>query len=163
MDRLLGQLIGRSLIYRCCILLALSIVCLGGLGMPSPAFAASSGGVRGLIALKQMAKDATPYSVALANEHPTLIEFYADWCTTCQSMAPTIQTLHKEYGQTVNFVMIDIDDPQWAGPVEQFSVQGVPQLTLLSGGQEPVETLVGKVPKTILSQVLEQVLEPARA
>ncbi len=145
----------RSLPYYGFIFLTVVLIGLGLLGNMPPALAASGSGLRGLMVLKHMAKTAVPYDVALANANPTLIEFYADWCTTCQSMAPTLEKLHEKYGQAINFVMIDIDDPQWADPVKQFSVQGVPQLTLLSATQEPVETLVGKVPETILTQLLD--------
>ena len=80
----------------------------------------------GLMTLKSMATRAVPYELALASEKPTLIEFYADWCTTCQSMSSTVDALHERYGDQVNFVMLDIDDPQWASQVKTFGATGVP-------------------------------------
>ncbi|NET33698.1 MAG: conjugal transfer protein TraF [Cyanothece sp. SIO1E1] len=114
--------------------------------------------VAGLISLKAMAADAIPYDIAVANAKPTLIEFYADWCTTCQSLAPTLQSLHEEFGSQVNFVMLDIDDPKWSQQIQQFHATGVPQLTLLKADQTVSDTFVGKVPKPLLIQCLQTLI-----
>ncbi len=111
-----------------------------------------------LISLKNMAAEAVPYQQAVSNQNPTLVEFYADWCTTCQSMSATVEDLHRRYGEQINFVMLDIDDPRWAGQIEQYSATGVPQFTLLNSAQQSVETWVGKVPKSIFSQTFDQLL-----
>ncbi|MGB3295415.1 MAG: thioredoxin domain-containing protein [Phormidesmis sp.] len=114
----------------------------------------------GLITLKATAADAVPYEVAIANQKPTLVEFYADWCTTCQHMSATVDQLHRQYGHQINFVMLNIDDPQWAAQIADYRATGVPQFTLLTSDQTPVETWVGKVPALIFSQVFDQVLNP---
>lgn len=40
-----------------------------------------------------------------------LVEFFAYWCVTCRSMAPTIHSLEALYGSRMNFIYLDIDDP----------------------------------------------------
>lgn len=112
----------------------------------------------GLITLKSLATEAVPYEEALANAKPTFIEFYADWCTTCQSTAATVEKLHRQYGSQINFVMLNIDDPQWATQVADYSASGVPQFTLLTGGEQPIETWVGKVPQAIFTQTFDETL-----
>lgn len=111
----------------------------------------SASPVSGLMTLKTTAQAATPYTVALNNQKPTLVEFYADWCTTCQAMAPVLRSLHQQFGNQINFVMLNIDDPQWGEQVQQFQVRGVPHLTLLHADQTIADTLIGEVPKRILS------------
>ncbi len=120
--------------------------------------AISSSTVTGLATMRHLATESTPYSVALSNAKPTLVEFYADWCTTCQSMAPILQNLHQQYESDINLVMLNIDDPQWAKQIEQYQVQGIPHFTFLNQEQQSVKTLVGRVPETILSQILAQLV-----
>ncbi|MEO1094156.1 MAG: thioredoxin domain-containing protein [Cyanobacteria bacterium J06638_28] len=110
--------------------------------------------VSGLMTLKAAAQTAMPYEVAIANPQPTLIEFYADWCTTCQAMAPTLQSVHEQFGDRTNFVMLNIDDPQWQPQIKQFGVSGVPHLVLLNGDQTSADAFIGKVPKSVLAQRL---------
>ena len=112
----------------------------------------------GLMTLKTLAAESVSYDRAFDSQKPTLIEFYADWCTTCQSMSPTVNSLHEQYGDQLNFVMLDIDDPQWAEQVESFSASGVPQFTLLDSAHRSVHTWVGKVPKPIFKEAFEKVL-----
>lgn len=112
----------------------------------------------GLITLKSLAAEAIPYEAALANQKPTFIEFYADWCTTCQSTAGTIAKLHQQYGEQINFVMLDIDNPKWAPQIADYSASGVPQFTLITADQSPVETWVGKVPRPIFTETFERLL-----
>ena len=123
-----------------------------------PQSAPAVSGVSGLMTLKTMAQTATPYNVAMANHKPTLIEFYADWCTTCQALSPTINALHDQWGDRVNFVMLNIDDPQWASQVNQFQVSGVPNLTLLDESQAVTDTFIGNTPKSLLENELAELL-----
>ena len=122
-------------------------------GIAPPAHASS---LTGLMALKNMAPKAMPYEVAIANRKPTFLEFYADWCSTCQAMAPAVQTLHERYGSEINFVMLNVDDPQWSPQIDRYQVNGIPQMTLLDGDQIVLDTWIGQVPAPILSEELSQ-------
>ena len=122
------------------------------------AISSSATPLGGLMTLKSLAAKSVAYKTAIANSKPTFIEFYADWCGTCQSTAPSIEKLHQEYGDRINFVMLNIDDPQWATQIADFGASSVPQYTLLTAADQPIETWVGKVPKVIFSQTFEQTL-----
>jgi thiol-disulfide isomerase/thioredoxin len=118
--------------------------------------ATSTSSLTGLVAIKNMAQQSISYEIALANNKPTLLEFYADWCTTCQSMAPVLSKLHQEYGDRINFVMLNIDRPEWAQQLKQYGVTGIPQITFLDRGEEVVQTVVGRVPKTTLEEIMNK-------
>ncbi|PZD71979.1 Thioredoxin 1 [Acaryochloris thomasi RCC1774] len=117
---------------------------------------ASATSLSGLKVMKEMAQDAVPYEVAIASQKPTILEFYADWCSVCQSMAPTMQTLEQQYGEDINFVMLNVDEAQWLPQMDQYDVTGVPQFTLLNEQQSLVKSLVGRIPQIILADEFEQ-------
>ena len=125
----------------------------------SPAMALGGSPLSGLITLKNLAKNATPYEEAVTNGKPTLLEFYADWCTTCQGMSGTIEKLEQKYGDRVNLVMLDIDDPQWDELGQEYNVTGIPQYNFLDAEEHKVDSFVGKVPQTILAQTFEQLIQ----
>ena len=116
----------------------------------------SPSSLTGLVELKHLAKQSLAYNTALKNNKPTLIEFYADWCTTCQAMAPTIKALHDSQSSKINFVMLNIDDPQWSEQIQHYNVNSVPQFTLLSPQGIPQKNLYGKIPKAVLANLLQQ-------
>ena len=127
--------------------------------IPSPAMALGGSPLSGLITLKNLAKNATPYEEAISNGKPTVLEFYADWCNTCQSMSGTIEALEEQYGDRVNLVMLDIDDPQWDDLGQQYRVTGIPQYNFLDAEEHKVESFIGKVPQRILAQAFEQLIK----
>lgn len=111
----------------------------------------------GLATMRKMAKESIAYQEAIDNNKSTLLEFYADWCTTCQGMSPIIHSLETEYSDRINLVMLNIDDPQWQKLIEEYQVVGVPQFTFLDRNQQIIDTLVGRVPKQIMAQIFERV------
>ena len=117
----------------------------------------NSSTVTGLAMMRQMATETISYENAIVNSKPTLVEFYADWCTTCQSMSPTLKSLKEKYTPEINFVMVNIDNPDNQTLIEEYQVSGVPQWNFLNSEGENSQTLIGKLPKSILeSNLLEQ-------
>lgn len=45
---------------------------------------------------------------ALAKTKPTVAIIKAEWCSACQKLEPTMMELMKEYGDKVNFVVLDV-------------------------------------------------------
>lgn len=121
---------------------------------------ASPSSLTGIASLREMAQQSVPYERALTNGKPTLVEFYADWCTSCQSLAPSISKFHEQYGSQVNFVMLNVDEPQWSYQLQQYQVKGVPQFFFIRSDLTVVKTLVGRVPEPILAQLLDQLANP---
>jgi len=122
--------------------------------LSSPQTNASLSPTQGLVTLRNLAREATPYGEALANDRPTLVEFYADWCTTCQRQAPQLAALQTQFGDAANFAMLDIDDPQWRACIDEFQITGVPEILLLDCEAVLQEHFVGAVPQTVLARKL---------
>ena len=107
------------------------------------------------VSLGAMAKAAVPIEVAFANGKPTLMEFYADWCTSCQAMAPTLQSLKQTYGDRVNFAMLNVDNEKWLPEILSYRVDGIPHFVYMRSGGTAIGQAIGEQPRPILEANLE--------
>lgn len=104
--------------------------------------------------LSALAESATPLETALTNQKPTLVEFYANWCTSCQAMADDMQSLKEQFADQVNFVMLNVDNSKWLPEILKFDVDGIPQFVFLDGEGEALASSVGQQPRRILANTL---------
>lgn len=109
--------------------------------------------------LSEMAEAAVPFETALANDKPTLIEFYANWCTSCQAMAPDIQQLKSEYGNKVNFVMLNVDNTKWLPEMLNYRVDGIPHFEFISIDSQEKGAAIGEMPRAILAENLDALIK----
>lgn len=103
--------------------------------------------------------DALP-SVIAGAEVPLLVDFYADWCGPCRTMAPVLDALAADRVGGVLVAKVDTDRHPSAS--EQFGVRGIPTLILFSGGRE-VARQVGAVPRATLDSMLDALQDGALA
>ena len=77
--------------------------------------------------------DATLEAEVLGSELPVLIDFYADWCGPCKTLAPRVEALAQAYAGSLKVCKVDVD----ANPMAQqmFRIQAMPTLVLMAGGQ----------------------------
>ncbi len=104
--------------------------------------------------LTSLAQSATSYEVATTNEKPSLVEFYANWCTSCQAMADDMAQLRTEYGDRVNFVMLNVDNSKWLPEMLKYRVDGIPHFLFMDAEGMAIASAIGEQPKTILSDNL---------
>lgn len=104
--------------------------------------------------LSALAENATPLELALTNQKPTLMEFYANWCTSCQAMADDIQSLKAQFADQVNFVMLNVDNSKWLPEILKFDVDGIPHFVFLDAGGEALASTIGQQPRQILANNL---------
>ena len=109
------------------------------------------------VSLTALDENSTPLEVALSNGKPTLMEFYANWCTVCQAMAPDIAQLEQEYAD-VNYVMLNVDNTKWLPEMLKYRVDGIPHFVFLDRQGEAIASVVGSQPRTIMATNLEAML-----
>jgi len=112
----------------------------------------------GTATLDAQAKQATPWVVAASNDKPTLMEFYADWCTICQAIAPEMDAVKQQYGDRVNFVMLNVDNSKWLPEILQYGVNGIPHFIFLDRSSETVASAIGELPRSVMEANLEALI-----
>lgn len=92
----------------------------------------------------------------LKSDKMVLIDFYADWCGPCKSLAPTLEKFAEENKDTVKVVKINVDEsPNLAGA---FQVRSIPTLVTIKGNQ-PLFYTTGALPKSALEEFVGHSLQ----
>ena len=69
---------------------------------------------------------------------PVLVDFYADWCGPCRSLAPHLEQLGKNHPGALMVVKVDTERHQ--EHARQLGVQGIPALYLYRDGKVVEQT-----------------------
>ena len=101
--------------------------------------------------------------IALKNNKPTFLEFYAEWCEVCKEMAPKVSTLKKEFENDINFVFLNVDNQKWDNYIRKFEVNGIPQVNLFDGKGNLLSTFIGKQEETKIRESLASIGEHSKS
>ena len=86
---------------------------------------------------------------------PAVVDFYADWCGPCRSIAPSLVELAKEYAGQIIIYKVNIDKcPEVS---QAFDIKSIPTLLYMKPNAQPTTT-VGAMSKDEIKQVIDDFL-----
>ncbi|HSI62097.1 MAG TPA: thioredoxin family protein [Candidatus Saccharimonadia bacterium] len=78
--------------------------------------------------------NAETVSHAISSGQPVLLEFYADWCGPCHTVAPSVAELTSEVEGRAQVIRINVDEHRELAA--NYSVRNIPLFVVLKSGRE---------------------------
>jgi thioredoxin 1 len=88
----------------------------------------------------------------LKSEVPVLVDYWAEWCGPCKSIAPILDQVAREYDGRLKIAKINVDENQQVPA--KFGIRGIPTLMLFKNGNLEA-TRVGALSKSQLTAFLD--------
>jgi thioredoxin len=86
---------------------------------------------------------------------PAIIDFYADWCGPCKTIAPILEELKDEYGDKLDIFKVNTEEQRELSSV--FGIQSIPSLLFIPKEGQP-QMAMGALPKETFKQAIAEVL-----
>jgi len=77
--------------------------------------------------------DANFEAEVLKSQQPVLVDFWADWCTPCKMLTPTIDALAGKYVGRVKVGKVDVTVQKQVSA--QYQIMSIPTVLLFKNGQ----------------------------
>lgn len=88
-------------------------------------------------------------------DKPAIIYFYASWCGPCKMLAPVLEELAAEYGDSIYIYKIDTEQEQELAAA--FNIRSIPTLLFVPMSGAP-QLAQGALPKATLKDAIDKVL-----
>ena len=82
---------------------------------------------------------------------PVVVDFWAPWCGPCKSIAPILEELASEFGESVKITKVNVDNNSEIAT--KYEIRAIPTILVFRNG-EIVETIVGLTSKDDLKAKL---------
>ncbi len=78
----------------------------------------------------------------LNSEQPVLVDYWAEWCGPCKSIAPILEELSTEYEGKIKIIKLNTEDNQKTSL--KYGIRGIPTLMIFKNGNVEGTTMGAK-------------------
>jgi thioredoxin 1 len=89
----------------------------------------------------------------LKSNLPVLVDYWAQWCMPCKTMAPIIEEIAKEYSNKIKVAKVNVDED--ATLATKYGITSIPTFLFFKDGKE-ISRIVGVVPKKKLVDKIKE-------
>ena len=99
--------------------------------------------------------ETSPNEWKYLGDRPAVIDFYASWCGPSKMIAPILEELAAEYGDSIYIYKINTEEEQELAAA--FGIQSIPTLLFVPMEGAP-QMAQGAMPKNALKEAIDKVL-----
>lgn len=82
-----------------------------------------------------------------------MVDFWAEWCGPCRTIAPILEGIAADYAGQVKVAKVDVDHNQQTAM--DFNVRSIPMIAFFKDGKL-VDTIIGAMPRPAFEAKIKQ-------
>ena len=100
----------------------------------------------------KVGSDASFDTDVICSTQPVLVDFWAEWCGPCKTLAPVLDEIANEYDGRITIAKVNVDENLQIPP--KYGIRGIPTMLLFKDGTVH-GTKVGALTKASLNVFLD--------
>lgn len=99
--------------------------------------------------------DKDEFDEVLTSNEVVLVYFYADWCSACKILKPTIYEIAGEYDGSIAVVAVNVE--KLSDLADKYEIQSIPDVKIFKQGKIE-ETLIGIRDTKVYIDIIDRLL-----